>query len=91
MRRMGRDEQGHCGPAAPPPGRYRHFKGGFYDVLATARHTETGESVVIYRAADDPESVWVRPLEMFVGLTRRAGRSVPRFERVEDESHSAAA
>lgn len=85
---MGRVEERQPGPAAPPPGRYRHFKGGIYDVLATGRHSETGEALVIYRQADDPDSVWVRPLGMFVGLAERAGRAVPRFERLEDEHPS---
>ena len=39
--------------ASIPPGRYRHFKGGEYEVIAVAKHTETGEAMVIYRPASD--------------------------------------
>jgi hypothetical protein len=58
----------------PAPGRYRHFKGGEYEVLSMARHSETEEWLVVYRPVADPESIWVRPLEMFcemVGTRRR--------------------
>lgn len=67
----------------PPPGRYRHFKGGEYDVLSVGRHTETDEMVVIYRSAEDPGAIWVRPLEMFVGVVKRSGREMHRFEPIE--------
>lgn len=60
------------------PGRYRHFKGGEYEVLGTARHSETEEVLVVYRPAG-AEDWWVRPLAMFTETVERDGRTVPRF------------
>jgi hypothetical protein len=65
------------------PGRYRHYKGGSYRVIGTARHSETGELLVVYRCLYDNDSLWVRPLAMFVETVLVGGRQVPRFERVE--------
>ena len=60
------------------PGRYRHFKGNEYEVLGTARHSETEEELVVYRPADS-EEWWVRPLAMFAETVEHEGRVVPRF------------
>lgn len=59
------------------PGVYRHFKGGRYEVLGVARHSETEEPHVVYRAADG--SLWVRPADMFGETVEHDGRMVPRF------------
>ena len=48
-----------------PPGRYRHYKGGLYEVLGTARHSETLEPMTLYRALYDEQGLWVRPAAMF--------------------------
>lgn len=48
--------------------RYRHFKGGEYEILSIATHTETGEELVIYRSLADKSKVWARPYEMFNSL-----------------------
>lgn len=64
------------------PGPYRHFKGGHYEVLGTARHSETEEELVVYRAADG--SMWVRPLAMFTETVQHEGRTVPRFAPIEE-------
>lgn len=67
------------------PGRYRHFKGNEYEVLFIAKHSETMESVVVYRALYGEHGVWVRPAEMWTEHVERDGYSGPRFYRVEDE------
>ena len=46
-------------------GWYWHFKGGLYEVIGTATHTETGETMVIYHGLNNPEKVWVRPASMW--------------------------
>jgi hypothetical protein len=66
-----------------PPGKYRHYKGGCYQVIGTARHSETDEQLVIYRCLYDNVSLWVRPLAMFLEAVTVAGREVPRFERCD--------
>lgn len=71
-------------PALPhlAPGRYRHYKGGEYEVLAVARHSETLEVVVVYRPLYNDSGWWVRPYEMFTGSLEVGGVMRPRFERV---------
>jgi hypothetical protein len=64
---------------APPPGRYRHYKGGEYQVIGTARHSESGELLVVYRCLYDNDSLWVRPLAMFGETVVVAGEELPRF------------
>jgi hypothetical protein len=61
------------------PGRYRHYKGNYYQVIGIARHSETEEQLVVYRCLYGDYSLWVRPLAMFTGQVVVAGRSVPRF------------
>lgn len=51
--------------AAIPPGRYRHFKGNEYEVLAIAKHSETEAPMVVYRALYGHGDVWVPPAEMW--------------------------
>jgi hypothetical protein len=73
----------------PRPGRYRHYKGNLYEVVGVARHSETLEELVVYRALYDhprwgTSSLWVRPRAMFVEEVELEGRKVPRFARVED-------
>jgi hypothetical protein len=68
--------------APPVPGLYRHFKGGKYELLSVARHSETKELLAVYRSVEDPETTWVRPLEMFTELVDHADAKVPRFAPV---------
>jgi hypothetical protein len=63
----------------PVPGRYRHFKGGEYEVLGVARHSETDERVVVYRPLYNATGLWVRPVAMFLEAVDHDGRRVPRF------------
>ena len=65
----------------PTPGAYKHYKGGLYMVLATGRHSETGEWLVVYRA-DLDGSTWVRPLAMWNETVLVDGAPVPRFVRI---------
>lgn len=65
----------------PEPGRYRHFKGGEYDLVSIAQHTETDELLVVYRSVKEPDRLWVRPLAMFVEQVERPEGTFPRFER----------
>lgn len=65
------------------PGRYRHYKGNYYQVLATARHSESEELLVVYRCLYGDNSLWVRPVEMFMENVLVEGCMVPRFSLVE--------
>lgn len=60
-------------------GIYRHYKGNLYQVLHLARHSETEEWLVVYRALYDDFGVWVRPLAMFTETVEIDGKIVPRF------------
>lgn len=62
-----------------PPGRYRHYKGGLYEVLGTARHSETLEPMTLYRALYGEQGLWVRPAAMFNGTVVVDGLEQPRF------------
>ena len=65
------------------PGHYRHYKGNDYTVLGIARHSETLEELVIYRAEYGDRGLWVRPATMFAETVLVDGQNVPRFRRVE--------
>ena len=61
------------------PGLYRHFKGGLYRVEGVARHSETLEEMVVYRALYGERGVWVRPAAMWSEIVDRDGYHGPRF------------
>jgi len=63
-------------------GRYRHYKGGEYEVIDIARHSETLEPLVVYRALYGEGGLWVRPHAMFFEHTEVDGRPQPRFARI---------
>jgi len=65
------------------PGRYRHYKGHEYEVLGVARHSETEEEYVVYRALYGDRGLWIRPKAMFEELVVIEGKNVPRFEPLE--------
>ena len=60
-------------------GLYKHFKGGRYQVLGVARHTETDEELVVYQALYGERGLWVRPLTMFDESIERDGKTFKRF------------
>ena len=61
------------------PGRYRHFKGREYEVLGIARHSETEEELVVYRALYGDFGLWVRPVSMWNETVERDGKTSRRF------------
>ena len=61
------------------PGRYRHFKGKEYEAIGMARHSETLEPMVVYRALYGDGDLWVRPAAMWSETVERDGRVQPRF------------
>lgn len=67
------------------PGRYRHFKGGEYRVLFTARHSETEEPMVVYQPLYGEVGYWVRPLSMWNQQVERDGYCGPRFRYIGEE------
>ena len=70
----------------PKTGIYRHYKGNLYQVLHTARYSESEEWLVVYRALYGDYGVWVRPLAMFCESVTIDGKTLPRFELVKELS-----
>ena len=66
-------------------GKYRHFKGNEYEVLHIARHSETEEDMVVYRALYGAGEIWVRPAWMWNETIDREGKSFRRFTYVEGQ------
>ena len=64
------------------PGKYRHFKGNEYEVLYLAKHTETLETMVVYRALYGERGIWVRPASMWVENVEREGKVYKRFSYI---------
>lgn len=69
-------------------GKYKHFKGGQYQVIGTARHSETMEVMVIYKPLYDLDEgelkTWVRPIEMFFDDKEHNGEQVKRFTFIKE-------
>ena len=65
-----------------PPGRYQHYKGMLYEVLGTVRHSETLESMTLYRALYGEHGLWVRPAAMFDEEVVIGGVRQPRFKKL---------
>jgi hypothetical protein len=62
-------------------GKYRHYKGNLYEVIGIAKHSETLEEMVVYKALYQPEGInlWVRPAKMFQEMIIIEGKAVQRF------------
>ncbi|HII71413.1 TPA: DUF1653 domain-containing protein [Candidatus Woesearchaeota archaeon] len=67
-------------------GKYRHFKGKEYEVIGTAKNSETMEEYVVYKALYGEGQIWIRPVAMFAEEIERDGKKMKRFEYVGDES-----
>ena len=65
-------------------GKYMHYKGKTYRVLAVAKHSETLEEMVVYQQMYGEEGIWVRPLGMFLETVEVEGKTVPRFQWIEE-------
>ncbi|MBD3668218.1 MAG: DUF1653 domain-containing protein [Kangiella sp.] len=66
-------------------GKYKHYKGKFYEVLDVARHSETLEYFVVYKTLYGDFDTWIRPLEMFIESIEVDGKQIKRFELVEEQ------
>lgn len=66
------------------PGKYRHFKGNEYEVLGVAKHSETLEPMVVYRALYGDGGLWVRPATMWNEIIDRPDYHGPRFQYIEE-------
>ena len=63
-------------------GKYEHYKGGQYEVLGVAKHSETTEEFVVYKALYGEGELWIRPLKMFLEELEFGGKKVKRFKYV---------
>lgn len=66
-------------------GKYRHFKGMEYEVLGVAKHSETLEEYVVYRALYGAGEIWVRPASMWNECVERDGKVFKRFTFIEEK------
>lgn len=66
-------------------GKYRHYKGNYYELIGIARHSETLEDMVVYRALYGEMGLWVRPASMWSELVEVDGEKVERFAYVGED------
>ena len=66
-----------------PLGRYRHYKGGEYEVIGVARHSETHEPLVVCRPLYNATGLWVRPHAMFFEIVKVDGERQARFVKMD--------
>jgi len=64
-------------------GKYKHYKGNMYEVIGVAKHSETLEELVVYRALYGENELWIRPLKMFLEKVEVEGKKVKRFESIK--------
>lgn len=78
----------HCAVSDLPPlprivlGRYRHYKGGEYEVIGVVRHSETLEPLVLYQPLHENVGLWVRPFAMFLETVEHEGKLQSRFSLI---------
>ena len=65
-------------------GRYRHFKGKEYEVIGIAKHSESLEEMVVYRALYEGGGMWVRPASMWNETVERDGQIFQRFTWISE-------
>jgi hypothetical protein len=65
-------------------GKYRHYKGNEYQVIGVAKHSETLEELVVYKALYGNKQIWVRPVKMFLEKVEVNGKKVPRFKFIKN-------
>ena len=65
-------------------GIYEHYSGKRYQVLGVAQHTETSETVIVYRSLYGDFALWVRPKSMFLEHIEKNGQLIPRFKLVSN-------
>lgn len=63
-------------------GKYRHYKGKEYEVIGVAKHSETLDELIVYRALYGDHDLWVRPLKMFFEDVEVDGKKIPRFSHI---------
>lgn len=66
-------------------GKYEHFKGNEYELICIAKHSETLEDMVVYRALYGDGGIWVRPLKMWNEEVEHEGRKMPRFRFIGEK------
>lgn len=70
-------------PIEVKPGKYRHFKGNEYEVIGIAKHSETDETMVVYKPLYNDSGLWVRPYDMFAEVIEKDGKKIHRFEPID--------
>ncbi len=65
-------------------GKYKHFKGNVYEVVAIGKHSETLDDMVVYRSVKNENDVWIRPLSMWEESVVFEGKTVSRFTYIEE-------
>lgn len=69
-------------------GKYQHYKGNYYEVLFLARHSETLEEMVVYKALYGDGGIWVRPASMWNETVEKDGKNYPRFAYIGDKNEN---
>jgi molecular chaperone GrpE len=65
-------------------GKYRHYKGGEYELLFIGKNTENKDEVAVYRSLKD-QVIWVRPLKMWLEKVEQKDKKVNRFELIAEQ------